>query len=94
MWNTFYSLGGVGDFVVGEDVVGASHGQPDAVLVVLKDVVGNLSVETFHHRHSSVAVVVDVVVCNMVKDSVPHQAHKIVVDEHKGNTPTPFLAVR
>ena len=57
-----YSLRGVADFVVGEHVVGASYGQPDAVLVVLEGVAGHLSVEALHHRHASVAVVVDVVV--------------------------------
>ena len=60
------SLRGVTDFVVGEYVVGAPHGQPDAVLVSFEGVAGYLSVETLHHRHSSVAVVVDVVILRVV----------------------------
>ena len=55
------SLAGAADDVVGEYVVGAPHGKPDTVLVVLEGVVGHVGIETLHHRHSSVTVVVDVV---------------------------------
>ena len=56
-----FSPGRAADDVVGEDVVAASHGEPDAVLVVLEGVVGHIGVERLQHRQSSVAVVVDVV---------------------------------
>ena len=39
------SLGGVGDNVVGKYVVGAPHGQSDAVLVLLEGVVGHVGFE-------------------------------------------------
>ena len=51
------------DEVVGEYVAAATHGQPDAVLVVLKDVVGHVGIEAFHERDAGAAVVMDVVVC-------------------------------
>ena len=60
----YCSLVRTGDVVLREDVVGATHRQSDAVLVVLEFVVGHIGVETLHQRHSSVAVVVDVVVCS------------------------------
>ena len=56
-----FSLGRAADDVVGEDVVAASHGEPDAVPVVLELVVRHVSPEGLEHRHPSVAVVVDVV---------------------------------
>ena len=62
--NNICSLGRTADDVVGEDVVAASHGEPDAVLVVLEGVVGHVGVERLHHGQSSVAVVVDVVTWN------------------------------
>ena len=46
-----------------EHVVGASHRQPDTVIVVLECVVGHNGVETFHHRQSGVGVIVDIVAC-------------------------------
>ena len=58
------SLGGVTDEVIGENVVRATHGQPGAVFIVLEGVVGHAGIENFHQRHSSVAVVVDVVSFN------------------------------
>ena len=59
--NKIFSLGRAADDVVGEDVVAASHGEPDAVLVVLEGVVGHIGVERLQHRQSSIAIVVDVV---------------------------------
>lgn len=54
-------LGRAADDVVGEDVVAAPHGEPDAVPVALERVVRHISPEGLEHRHPSVAVVVDVV---------------------------------
>lgn len=55
------SLFGVGNFVVGEDIVGASHRQPYAVFVVLERVLRHLGIEHLHQCHSSVGIAVYVV---------------------------------
>ena len=55
------SLVGIADKVVGEYVVGASHGQPYTELVVSENIVGHGGIENLHQRNPSVAVVVDVV---------------------------------
>lgn len=60
-WDYDFSLGRAVDDVFVEYVVGACHGQPDAVLVPLEGVAGHVGVEALHQRQSSVAVVVDVV---------------------------------
>ena len=57
------SLGGVADDIVGENVCPAPHGHPDAVLVAVERVIAHGDVESLQHRHSGVAVVVDVVAC-------------------------------
>lgn len=70
-----FSRGGADDEVVGEYVVGAAHGQPDAVLVVLKNVAGHVGVETFHQRDSSVTVVVAVVIFKAVEQIGRRRSH-------------------
>ena len=64
---TPFSLGRVDELVVGEDVVAAAHGEPDAVLIVVEDVVGHVGPERLQHRQASVAVVVDVVACAVLR---------------------------
>lgn len=58
-----FSLGRVDELVVGEDVVATPHGESDAVLVVVEDVVGHVGPERLQHRQPRVAVVVHVVAC-------------------------------
>lgn len=57
-----YSLGVVAEFVVVDEVVAATHGHPQAVPVLLDEVVGYFAVENLQQRNSGVAVVVDVVI--------------------------------
>ena len=57
------SLGGVADDVVGEKVRPATHGQSDTVSVAVEGVISHGGLERLQHRHSGVAVVVDVVAC-------------------------------
>ena len=69
----YFSLGGVGDDVVGEHVVGASHGKPYAVLVALEYIVGYLGIKSLHQRHSGIAVIMNIVACANTKNQGRHR---------------------
>lgn len=62
-----YVLAGVGEAVVGEDVVSAAHREPHTILVVFERIVGHLGVERLQEGHASIPVVVTVVVCGTSK---------------------------
>lgn len=71
-----FSLGRSADDVLGEDIVAASHGEPDAVPVAVERVVRHIGAERLEHRHPSVAVAVDVVAWNQkeaILGAIDHQ---------------------